>query len=164
MPYYNTSGGVFALHEDGSGILWIGTQQGLIRSDSKGDNQRFVYDSLNPRSLGNDNVSAICEDRKGMIWIGGTQGILNRFDQQTQGFTYYKNNPNDANSIMGSIINALFEDQKGSLWIGMNEGLDQMNHQSETFKHYTNNPNDSNSISRWSGSIALRKIKLEIYG
>ncbi len=145
IPYYNTPGGVFALHEDGSGILWIGTQLGLIRSDSKGDNQRFVYDSLNPRSL--INASVIYEDRKGMIWIGGTQGILTRFDQQTQGFTYYKNNPNDANSIMGSIINAVFEDQKGSLWIGMNEGLDQMNHQSATFNHYTNNPNDSNSIS-----------------
>jgi signal transduction histidine kinase len=82
-----------------------------------------------------------------MIWIGGTHGFLTRFDQQTQGFTYYKNNPNDTNSIMGSIIQALFDDQKGSLWIGMNEGLDQMNHQTKTFKHYTNNPNDSNSIS-----------------
>ncbi len=114
-----------------------------------------MIDSLNPRSLGNDIGTAICEDRTGTIWIGSsgvsfTQGILNRFDRQTQDFTRYKNNPNDAKSIMGSHINALFEDRKGSLWIGMSEGLDQMNHQTKTFKHYTNNPNDSNSISRGS--------------
>ncbi len=136
-----------ALHQDNSGILWIGVQEGLIRKDPQKSNiQQFLHNSLNHASISEGWVFSICEDRTGNFWIGTSSG-LNRFDRLTQAFKSYIHDPKDNRTINGGAINALVEDHLGSLWIGTDSGLGRMNPPSETFYHYSNKFNDSNSLS-----------------
>src|SRR6202030_1413603 len=75
---FNKSGYVTALHQDNSGILWIGVQEGLIRKDpGKLNIQQFRYDRLNHESISDGWVTDIFEDRTGNLWIGAN--TLNRF-------------------------------------------------------------------------------------
>ncbi len=151
-PYHNNisfykTGYVRALHQDHSGILWIGVQEGLIRKDSAKSNiQQFRHDSLSTASISQGWVRTIFEDGTGNLWIGADR--LNRYDRQTKAFKTYNHDPKDNRTINnGGVISALGEDHLGSLWIGTDSGLDRMDLHSENFYHFSNSHNDSSSLS-----------------
>ncbi|MEP6597249.1 MAG: two-component regulator propeller domain-containing protein [Ginsengibacter sp.] len=147
IPYIATGSPVYSIYEDTSGILWLGTRQGLIRSElGKGIFQHFVHDSINHSGLSNNKVENIFEDHMGILWIGTEDG-LNRFDRWTQIFISYKHDLKDEGSVSEGEIRAILEDKQGSLWIGTYGGLDTIDRQTGKFIHYHNNPKDSNSLS-----------------
>jgi len=63
---------VFALHADRAGNLWIGTKDGLIRVDAKGNTSRDEEGAAARRA-----VTAVFEDGEGDIWVG-RNGSLER--------------------------------------------------------------------------------------
>jgi ligand-binding sensor domain-containing protein len=80
---------VWALHEDRSGTLWIGTDGGLSRFDhSDGRFTRYRHDPDDPHSLSNDRVYALHEDRHGRLWVSTANG-LNQLDRLTGRFRRY---------------------------------------------------------------------------
>src|SRR6187402_2067182 len=79
---------------DRRGYVWIGTLDGLNRSD--GARIRVFRNLPNqPDSLSDNHVSALVEDRHGYIWVGTAGGGLNRFDPDQERFTHYRHDPND---------------------------------------------------------------------
>ena len=71
---------------------------------------------------------------------------LNKYDGY--GFTVYRNDPADVNSIPSNYISALCEDRSGILWIGTAlGGLCSYDRTRETFHRYQYNPSDHNSIT-----------------
>jgi signal transduction histidine kinase/DNA-binding response OmpR family regulator/ligand-binding sensor domain-containing protein len=70
--------GVYSLHEDKRGYLWIGSEGGgAVRFDGR----RFeVWDA--PSGLGGENVRCMAEDREGRMWFGLANGTLSAFDGQ----------------------------------------------------------------------------------
>ena len=77
-----TSGITQALHQDSSGMLWIGTlTDGLNRFDPRSEQfTHWMHDAQDPGSISSDAVRAIFEDRAGVLWLGTAAG-LNRFDR-----------------------------------------------------------------------------------
>jgi serine phosphatase RsbU (regulator of sigma subunit) len=123
-----------SIHEDGSGVFWIGTWGGgLNKFDPK--EEEFIHyqnDVDDPHSLSNNSIGPIYEDRSGVLWIGTNGGGLNKFDREKETFTHYRKKdglPND-------IIYGILEDNQGNLWLSTNKGLSKFNPRTQIFNNY----------------------------
>jgi ligand-binding sensor domain-containing protein len=101
-------GPVRALYADHHGILWIGTDAGLIRSGSR---------TLTSRDgLAGDSVTAIAEDGQGDLWVGTTHGLSRR---QPDGIVNYTTR----DGLPADWVRALLVDRRGAVWIATERGL-----------------------------------------
>ncbi len=149
IPYFATGAPVTQIYKDKVGVLWYGTDEGLVRKDvDSGIEQRYVHDPRNHRTLSNNHIAAIYEDRQGVLWIGTWNG-LNSFDRKTETFIRH---PlilgNDSSSLVNKGVYPIHEDREGFFWFGIDgAGLIRKKPQANTFTHYLHNPQDTNSFS-----------------
>jgi len=95
--------------------------------------------------LSQNSAFALFQDRQGYLWIG-TQDGLNRYDGY--GFTVFKNQPENPNSISQDKILELFQDSQGVIWIGTwGGGLNRFDPTTQSFIRYQNDPDDPTSLS-----------------
>jgi len=101
---------VFAIQQDTLGFIWIGTQDGLNRYDSKGFK---VYRPVknNKTSLQSYYIRSLFTDHKGQLWVGGNQGI-SVYNYNTDSFTNYKLPRNIGEWYISSIT----EDKQHQIW------------------------------------------------
>ncbi|MBI2398264.1 MAG: PAS domain-containing protein [Xanthomonadales bacterium] len=112
---------VRALLQDRRGYLWIGTLDGLNRSD--GSRIRvFRNRPQQPESLADNHVSALLEDAQGNLWVGTGGGGLDRFDPVHERFEHFRHDPSDPGSIAGDGVNALGLDASGAVWVATSAG------------------------------------------
>jgi ligand-binding sensor domain-containing protein len=145
-----------SIHEDQSGVLWIGTEEGgLNRLDGdRGTFTHYRHDPDNPSSLSDNFVWSIAEDPAGVLWIGTEAGGLNRLDPSsasqpgTGHFEHYRHDPADPSSAGSNSIRSVVVDESGDVWLGTRgNGLDRFDPETETFTHYLHDPNDPDSLS-----------------
>jgi ligand-binding sensor domain-containing protein/signal transduction histidine kinase len=151
---------VLSIHEDQSGVLWIGTGGGGLDRFDPGSG-RFIHykaDPDDPHSLSNDRVWSTYQDQSGVLWVGTGGGGLNKFYRETQEFVHYRTDPNDPHSLSHNNVLAIYEqavdvthlseDQSGVLWIGTGGGgLNKFDRETGQFTHYQNDPDDPRSLS-----------------
>ena len=135
------------MHEDVSGVLWIGTSgKGLIQTDGKkGNAKRFFTNRPGPYGLSDSFITVICEGDDSTLWIGSANG-LNHYNRKTRTFTRYVNDPKNKTSLTKGVANAIALDKPGSLWLATTEGLDRFDIKSGLFTQYRNDPKDSTSL------------------
>ena len=103
---------------DHSGVLWLGTPNGLLRFDR--DREQFVMYGER-EGLSASSVLGILEDRDGNLWVG-TDGGLSRFNPSTKTFTnYYQNDGLASHAFEGSP--AAFRSRRGQMFFGSTSGL-----------------------------------------
>ena len=88
-----------------------------VISQTKGFNHLTIDDGLSQNT-----INCIFQDRNGFLWFG-TQDGLNRYDGY--GFTIYRHEPHDSNSLSHSWIWDVYEDTHKNLWIATWQGLTQ---------------------------------------
>ncbi|MDX2048945.1 MAG: two-component regulator propeller domain-containing protein [Chitinophagaceae bacterium] len=148
IPFFATGVPVDEMLEDRFGVLWYGTDQGVVRKDrGTGTEHRFVNDPNNPHTISTNRINSIYEDRQGRLWVG-TQKGLDLFDRNTGTFIRHT-----FNKALDSIINAhgistMYEDRQGSFWIGYQFGLIHINRQANTIRYYGHDPNDTNTLAK----------------
>jgi ligand-binding sensor domain-containing protein len=81
--------------------------------------------------LSHGDIFCFQQDHDGYIWIGTSDG-LNKFDGI--GFTVYKFDINDPNSLSSSLVNAIYEDTRHDLWIGLLNGICRYNRDFDNFE------------------------------
>ena len=111
---------VHAVGKDKYGFLWIGTENGLNRFDSR-QWMHYFFNPADPTGLSNSKVLAILPDRLGRLWIGTAKG-LNLFSFETNTF---RRVPGDTSrfTLPGQYIRCLFQDSDGDIWVGSSDGL-----------------------------------------
>jgi signal transduction histidine kinase len=97
---------VWAINEDRSGVLWIGTDRGLLRYR---DEKFTLYTARD--GLAGDDVKAIHLDRNGDLWFGTYSGLSLLKDGRFISLT-------EADGLAGDRVRAIHEDEEGALWIG----------------------------------------------
>lgn len=123
---------IYALCEDRTGFLWVGTDQGLNRLDrATGQFTRFLNDPSNPASLSYNLIWTLHEDRAGRLWIGTGNG-LNRFDPATQQF----HRITEKDGLASANIIGVLEDAQGQLWLGTMKGVTRFDPATKTIRHY----------------------------
>ena len=100
-----------AIHGDQEGVLWIGTDDGVLnRFDS--ENEQWIHygnDPSDSHNLGHDSITTISEEQSGMIWIGTGGGGLDRFDPENENVTHYQHDPDDPKSLSSDKSKRLFK-------------------------------------------------------
>ncbi|WP_373521504.1 two-component regulator propeller domain-containing protein [Aquiflexum sp.] len=158
-PHSLRDNNVFALLEDRSGTLWIGTARGLDTLDR--ETGHFVHigdDTPGGRSITEAAVRSIYEDYAGQIWIGAGNAFdfpdhpssgLYKFEKESGLITHFRHDPEDPMSLIGNRIRALFEDSKGNFYVGTDgDGLHIMNRAQSTFERLPNLPDNTNALAR----------------
>ena len=145
--------GMFPLHEDHNGDLWVGAKDGLWRW--KPGNPKFY-----PLPGELDGIQAIVEEKNGTLLFGWKGGLYQFIQGKTQsyplpgsagqiqakrilrdrdgglwiaawnhGLTHVHDGRTDVFSkvdgLSGDDVNALFEDREGNIWVSTIEGLDR---------------------------------------
>ena len=105
---------VWAIVQDQSGYIWIGTNEGLVRFDGV----RFVSGrQLGLERLPNASVRALSVARDGSLWIGfGTGGIGRLKDRRFQVFTA-------DDGLPPGVVAEIVEDRRGAIWAACANGL-----------------------------------------
>ncbi|TCO09672.1 ligand-binding sensor domain-containing protein [Natronoflexus pectinivorans] len=134
-----------------NGEVWIGSQGYVTKliPESPGS-ARSPQVTRYPMQVWTFNLF---EDSKGILWGGTWDGGLWRFDEATQEFTFYTNDPNDPNSLCDNIIWSIGEDKHGNLWVGgHSNGLSilpnrERDKERPQFVNFRHNQDDNNSLS-----------------
>ena len=103
---------VYALHEDSTGNIWIGTSDGLHVFD-KDDSSIETYTSKD--GLSNNVICGICEDEEGNIWISTYFGLSKLVISEHRFINYYAGDGLQGNEF---IRGARYEDQSGKMYFG----------------------------------------------
>lgn len=120
------------LYIDSEGIVWIGTDYGLIKFlPDKGSFSLFHHEPDNPNSLSHSHILSVSEDMSGNLWIGTREGF-NKYDKKTNKFTAY----NIKGELQGSSYFGIYNDNKGTLWISTAIGLYAFNPETGIVKKY----------------------------
>ena len=67
--------------QDIHGLIWIGTQEGLLRYDGY-EFIRYLQIPFDSTSLSNNWIRDMKQDKNGNLWIGTRGGGLNYFNQK----------------------------------------------------------------------------------
>ena len=124
---------VWAIDQDRSGALWLGTWGGaLIRFDEKAKT-RVTYepDPHSPDKLNGGGINTLHEDRAGTLWVGAMDGLY-RYNRQSGAFARYTENQ----GLPSSTIRCILEDGLGRLWLSTQKGISRFDPQRGTFRNY----------------------------
>ena len=155
LPHEFGENGVYAIFEDSSGNLWLGTGAGLHKlipgdnPDSAPTFERYQYKKKVPGCLSQNEVFCITEDREGNLWVGTVDGGLNMLPAgENKKFIHYTHDANDPQSLSDNQVRTLFLDSRGHLWVGTSAGLSQLvPGEKVRFIRYQHDKSNPNSLS-----------------
>lgn len=132
------------LLKDKNGVLWIGTNSGLIKYNIENDDYVSYYRKEYDRySLVDDEVCDIIQDQSGLIWVGTYAGV-SMFEPENK-IEYYKSDPSSRISLNENAIHGIYEDNEGLLWIGTNnKGINIFDRKNNTIYDFSNIVKDQN--------------------
>jgi signal transduction histidine kinase/ligand-binding sensor domain-containing protein len=130
---------VTAICQDHSGLLWIGSRDGLLLFD--GQSVRvFQHDIADPESISDNAIRTIYEDRRGNLWVGTNSGGLDRLDRSGWRFERFRHNPGDPRTLSSDSVYAILEDADGALWVGTQQGLNRRDPGTGSFQRFLADP------------------------
>ncbi|MDQ4120839.1 MAG: PAS domain S-box protein [Acidobacteriota bacterium] len=121
-------GGIFALHLDAKGRLWIGsTRDGLtMAANPTGENPIFKnYTTVH--GLASNNVRVLTEDLAGNIYVGTIRGV-DRLNPETGSIRHYST----ADGLASDSITSAFRDRDGAIWFGTFRGVSKLDPQNDS--------------------------------
>lgn len=117
---YDKSSTAKELYRDGTGMVWVATQSGLLLVEpSTGETKLLSSNLFDDFSLPNNSVWSIYPDPDGGVWIGtygGKLAYLSDYDNDIRGIR-----PTPG-GLSHPIVSTFTEDASGNLWIGTEGG------------------------------------------
>ncbi len=107
---------VYAILQDRTGFVWMGTKAGLNRFD--GTAFKVYRHKTGPYSLGSDYVTALYEAPDGKIWVGTDEGIW-IYNPVADAFTHLNQPASNGVRITDNVN--LITEHGGKVYIGVNE-------------------------------------------
>jgi ligand-binding sensor domain-containing protein/two-component sensor histidine kinase len=121
---------------DVDNILWLGTQNGLMRFNKKNASWKYYAQKNNDTTtLSNNYIFSLCNDPlqpAKYLWIATNGGGLNRLDKSTGKFIRYTVD----NGLPNNVVYGILADDNGNLWLSTNKGLSEFNIQNKTFRNF----------------------------
>lgn len=110
---------IYAINQDKTGQMWLGTASGLNRFNPK--TQVFTR-YLQKDQIPSSNIATILNDNQGNLWLGTFRGLV-KFNLANQTFKSY--GPSDGALCHNNSPGASFRAADGRLFIGSNTGYCQ---------------------------------------
>ena len=150
-----------AIAQDHQGLLWFGTQGGLVRYDGF-EFRVFRSNAGDQSTIAGNYVRALLVASDGRLWIGTFSGGLSVYDPRTETFTRYQHDPRDPRTLAYDRVEGLAETRDGSIWIATTAGLDRLDPKSGRIEHFNHDADDPKSLAddRVRGLLADREGRL----
>jgi len=126
-------GNVWSIVKDRSGMLWIGTDTGLLRMDPS-SNKSVVVPQIQDDTHSRNTILSMLQDREGNIWIGTLDQGIYVYQPLRQKFA--KPDQYILDTLQQGNIWSLFEDSRGFLWIGTDLELLRVDRRLQEIHHY----------------------------
>ena len=116
-------GGIHSIYEDKTGILWIEPEHvGVHRVNLvTGKSQHLKQENFSNRILA-PNEYDVCETKNGTVFVRMKGCGFGYFDETTQRFEYFYNDPRTRDYRFSNMVTAFSYDLKGILWLSSTEG------------------------------------------
>jgi signal transduction histidine kinase/ligand-binding sensor domain-containing protein len=116
---------VYALYEDNSNNLWIGTIAGVDKTDLKKKNIRYYRKSNNPGSIDllDNIIASVYKDKYGNLWIGNWGKGLNILNRTTGEVIHYSSDFPGKMHLPENHVHVIFEDSESLIWLGTRNGV-----------------------------------------
>jgi len=135
-----------AMVQDARGMLWIGTQDGLVRYDGYHYKVYHAHPG-DPHALSGSYVRSLLVARDGRLWVGTISGGVSVFDPRTEQFTQYRHDASKPDSLANDRVESLAEDAGGKVWLATDEGLDRFDPASGRFEHWRHEDKNAGSLA-----------------
>ena len=131
---------VYSIFINSNNTRWIGTSNGLVKTDSKGNIlKRYIHTNDCRNCPAGVEVATIAQDKKGFLWLGFYDSQLSCFDPVTEQFKNYLYNPQTNFSNVGWVVRKIIPDYQDYVWFGsFTAGLTKMKPAADTFLNYSN--------------------------
>lgn len=111
-----SSNTVSVIWKDRTGLMWIGTNDGLNKFD--GTNFTiYRHDAQDSTSIPANEILSICEDHLGRMWVGTGGGGLAYYDRRHNAFIS-RSASADWPNLRDISARAICEDHMNNLWVG----------------------------------------------
>lgn len=109
---------------DKSKNLWIGTLQGISKTDLKPKKFKLYQKSDKPSSVDllDNVVASLYKDKDGIVWVGNWGSGLNLLNRETNEVEHYSTNHTANHYLPDDYVHVIFEDHNGKVWIGTRNG------------------------------------------
>jgi diguanylate cyclase (GGDEF)-like protein len=123
---------IYAVTQDASGFLWLGTGGGLARYDGYRF-RLFAADPRDPHALPTGNIQSLVAGRNGQIYLGMLSRGIVQFDEATETFRAWHTDSAGRNGPRSGFVAALAQGPDGRIWIGGDGGLDAFDPRTHAF-------------------------------
>lgn len=116
---------VQALIIDRSENLWIGTLQGISKTDLKKKKFNLYRRSNSPNSLNllGNVIASLYKDDDGSLWVGNWGQGLNRINRKTNEVEHFSTQLTGNYHIANDFIHVIFKDTDHHIWLGTRNGI-----------------------------------------
>ncbi|MDB5907144.1 MAG: hypothetical protein JWP34_1258 [Massilia sp.] len=145
---------VRSLYFGADGVLWIGTETGVVTWDSAqawAARKRIASPPM--------RINALYGDNQGAVWAGTLAGGMLRWNKGDGKPVYYVHRANDPHSLQSDHIRAIMQDRGGMLWVAsFTDGISLVNLNSKGFERFipfdaaTDNTLPNNSVQNIEGA------------
>jgi ligand-binding sensor domain-containing protein/signal transduction histidine kinase len=147
---------ITALAQDTRGLIWIGTQTGLVRYDGYRF-RKFVNNTGDPFSLVGDYIYSLSATKDGRLWVGTINDGISIFDPASERFQRFQHDDNNPNSVSGGSIWSFASEQRGGMWIATDQGLDYLPANSKRFEHFRHSADPASLLDDKVRSLLIDK-------
>lgn len=117
-----TNGTVRTITEDHSGIIYLGTEQGLNAiNPTTGEVKGIVQDLRNPHWLNDNPIYCIAPDESDNLWIGTYFGGINILRHSLIQFRWIQPGYGER-ALRGKAVRRMIEPRRGELWMASEDG------------------------------------------
>lgn len=115
---------VLALDADDFGVIWLGTDQGLLKYVPSGQRwARFTHDPDSAGSLVPGRITSLLEDRRSLLWAGSDTGEVSWHHLARSWFPGFSAEPG---SLLSNQVNGFSLSRDGGVWIATGRGLNRL--------------------------------------
>lgn len=130
---------------DQSENLWIGTLQGISKTDLKKKKFNLYRRSNSPNSLNllGNVIASLYKDNDGILWVGNWGQGLNRVNRETGQVEHFSTQQKGNHKLSNDFVHVIFKDSDNRLWLGTRDGIsiyDKPDNRFVQWNEYFKNP------------------------
>jgi ligand-binding sensor domain-containing protein/signal transduction histidine kinase len=110
---------------DQSENLWIGTLQGISKTDLKKKKFNLYRNSNSPNSLNllGNVIASLYKNDDGILWVGNWGQGLNLVTRKTNEVEHFSTQQTGNHKITNDFVHVIFKDSDGHIWLGTRNGI-----------------------------------------